>query len=208
MTEVKENQSLEHIILETAERLFLEKGYDLTSTTRIAKEVGCNQALIHYYFRTKDNLFNTIFENKFRMFFQQVFSTENTENMSFTDKISHIATTHFELLEKNPGIPMLILNELSRQPEQIKILKEKLHSLPEKIFRELNDDLKKEIAQGNIRNCHLIDIIIPLISMNVALFLMMPVVENVLQLSPEQKQVLIQHRKKENVNFILSSLRP
>ena len=57
--------STEQLILKVAERLFLEKGFAMTSTTEIAKEVGCNQALIHYYFRTKDNLFNVIFENKF-----------------------------------------------------------------------------------------------------------------------------------------------
>lgn len=208
MTEIKDNQSIEQTILETAERLFLEKGYDLTSTTRIAKEVGCNQALIHYYFRTKENLFNIIFENKFRMFFQQIFNTENTENMSFTDKIRHIALTHFELLEKNPRIPILILNELSRQPEQIKILREKLHTFPEKIFKALHEDLQKEIAAGNIRDCNLIDIIIPVISLNISIFLMMPVVENVLLLDEQKKNFLIQHRKTENINFILSSLRP
>ncbi|MBP6661652.1 MAG: helix-turn-helix transcriptional regulator, partial [Paludibacter sp.] len=50
---IKNESSLEESILETAERLFLEKGFALTSTTEIAKAVGCNQALVHYYFRTK-----------------------------------------------------------------------------------------------------------------------------------------------------------
>ena len=62
--EVKENPTMEIQILETAEKLFLEKGFASTSTTEIAREVGCNQALVHYYFRTKENLFNTIFEQK------------------------------------------------------------------------------------------------------------------------------------------------
>ena len=59
--EVKENPTMEIQILETAEKLFLEKGFASTSTTEIAREVGCNQALVHYYFRTKENLFNTIY---------------------------------------------------------------------------------------------------------------------------------------------------
>ena len=71
--EFKNNQSMESIILETAERLFLEKGFAMTSTTEIAKEVGCNQALVHYYYRTKENLFNVIFEQKFNGFFQGIF---------------------------------------------------------------------------------------------------------------------------------------
>ena len=59
--------STEQLILEAAEKLFLEKGFAMTSTTEIARVAGCNQALVHYYFRTKENLFQSIFENKFRM---------------------------------------------------------------------------------------------------------------------------------------------
>lgn len=208
MLELNENQSIEQLILETAEKLFLERGYESTSTTMIAREVGCNQALIHYYFRTKENLFNRIFEDKFRMMFQQLFSTDNLIHLSFSEKIRHIALTHFELLESNPRIPFLILNELSRQPEQLKSLREKLHSYPEKIFKELNVELQHEIAEGRIRNCSLTDLLISMISLNVALFLMMPVAEHILLLDNQQKRALIQHRKDENINFLLASLRP
>jgi len=51
--EEKNNQSTEQAILEVAERLFLDKSFAKTSTTEIAKKVGCNQAMIHYYYRTK-----------------------------------------------------------------------------------------------------------------------------------------------------------
>ena len=51
---MRHNNTTEKSILEAAERLFLEKGFALTSTTMIAKEVGCNQSLIHYYFRSKE----------------------------------------------------------------------------------------------------------------------------------------------------------
>ena len=54
----------EEEILKAAEELFVEHGYNATSTTDIAKRVGCNQALIHYYFRNKENLFQQIFTKK------------------------------------------------------------------------------------------------------------------------------------------------
>lgn len=130
MIEEKINQPTEQAILEAAEKLFLEKGFEATSTTQIAKKVGCNQALIHYYFRTKDNLFNTIFEQKFRYFFQQLFNIEGAKSMGFEDKIRHLITSHFSLLENNPQIPLLIIRELSRRPEQVALLREKLRELP------------------------------------------------------------------------------
>ena len=207
MAEEKLNQPTEQAILEAAEKLFLEKGFEATSTTQIAKEVGCNQALIHYYFRTKDNLFNTIFEQKFRLFFQQLFNIEGVQSMGFEEKIRHLIISHFALLENNPQIPLLIIRELSRKPEQVALLREKLRELPEQLFAALNDDLQAEIKAGRVRPVSLIDIMIPAISMNVALFVMMPVVEQVMQMDEEQKKNLIEHRRNANVDFILHSIR-
>lgn len=207
MKEEKLNQPTEQAILEAAEKLFLEKGFEVTSTTQIAKEVGCNQALIHYYFRTKDNLFNTIFEQKFRYFFQQLFNIEGARSMGFEDKIRHLITSHFSLLENNPQIPLLIIRELSRRPEQVALLRDRLRELPETLFAALNDDLQTEIKAGRVRQISLIDIMIPAISMNVALFVMMPVVEQVMQMDGEQKKNLIEHRRNANVDFILHSIR-
>jgi len=206
--EIKHDQSLEQSILEVAEKLFLEKGFASTSTTEIAKEVGCNQALVHYYFRTKENLFNVIFEQKFKLFFQGIFEMKNMGELKFQDKLKHIIETHFDLLRKNPRMPRLILNELSRRPDQISILREKLHLLPELVFTELNKDLQAEIKLGNIRNISLIDIIFSMLSLNIALFVMLPVAESLLQLNEFQKETLLDHRRSENVEFILKSLRP
>jgi len=206
--DIKSEQSLEQTILEVAERLFLEKGFALTSTTEIAKEVGCNQALVHYYFRTKDNLFNVIFEQKFKLFFQGIFGIKNMGDLKFHDKLKHIIETHFDMLRQNPKMPSLIINELSRRPEQIIILREKLRSLPEQVFSELNKELQQEIELGNIRKISLIDIIITMLSLNIALFVMMPIAEKMLQLNEAQKEIMINHRKMENVEFILKSLRP
>jgi AcrR family transcriptional regulator len=206
--DIKNEQSMEQTILEVAERLFLEKGFTMTSTTEIAKEVGCNQALIHYYYRTKDNLFNVIFEQKFKTLFKGLFEMKNMGNLRLQDKLKFIIESHYDLLMKNPRIPTLILNELTRQPEQIDILREKLRELPEKLFKELNDDLQDEIKLGNVRNVSLTDLLISMLSLNIALFVMMPFVEKVLQLSEIQKESLIVHRKQQNVEFILQSIKP
>lgn len=206
--DIKSDQPLEQAILEVAERLFLEKGFALTSTTEIAKEVGCNQALVHYYFRTKENLFNVIFETKFKNFFQGIFEMRNTGNLNFQDKLKNIIESHYDLLIRNPRMPSLILNELSRQPEQINILREKLHALPEKLFAELNEELQTEIEKGTIRDISLIDLLVSMLSLNIALFIALPVIQKVLKWDETQREFIIAHRRTENVDFILKSLRP
>lgn len=200
--------SMEEIILETAERLFLENGYASTSTTLIAKEVGCNQALVHYYFRTKENLFNTIFEKKFKAFFQQIFDMNHLENLSFLDKLKKIIETHFDLISQNPQILQLIISELPRLPEQIKSLKEKLYSYPESMFAQLGEELQVEIAAGRVRNVDLTDVIIIIVSLNAALFTFLPIVASIVELDENERKSILAHRKIEHVNIVMSYLRP
>lgn len=206
--DIRNEQSMEQNILEVAERLFLEKGFALTSTTEIAKAVGCNQALVHYYFRTKDNLFNTIFEQKFKMFFQGVFEMKNMDELSFLDKLKYIIEAHFDMVRANSKLPLLIINEFSRRPEQLKILREKLQAIPEKVIGKLNAELESEIAAGRIRSISLMDLIMNIISLNLSLFLLLPIAGEIMSISEAQKEFVIEHRKAENVNLILNSLRP
>lgn len=206
--DINPDKPMEQQILETAEKLFLEKGFAATSTTQIAKEIGCNQALIHYYFRTKENLFNSIFESKFKMLFRRIFDTTQLESLSFNDKIKYIVETHFDILAENPRMPMLIINELSRQPEQIKILKERLHEMPEKLFSLLSKELEVEVKAGRVKNLSLPDIILTIISLNLTLFTILPIATNIIDLDENKLKFLLAHRKAENVDVVLSYLRP
>jgi AcrR family transcriptional regulator len=104
----KEEQSMEQAILEAAEKLFLEKGFASTSTTQIAREVGCNQALVHYYYRTKENLFNTIFENKFKL-------SDNPGAARFAHECQHLLVIHTRTPEAFTAFVVPVLDEFIEQ---------------------------------------------------------------------------------------------
>jgi len=199
---------MEQIILETAERLFLEKGFTATSTTQIAKAVGCNQALVHYYFRTKENLFNTIFEQKFRMLFENLYASQNFGNIPFPEKVRHAVESHFDLLTKNPKLPLLVATELARLPENLKNLRNKLQAVPFELFTKLSQELEKEIAEGRARKIELIDIIITMVTLNAGFFMLIPIAKNIMQLDDEQTKELLAHRREENVQVILNDIKP
>lgn len=204
-TQLEDNN--EKTILKVAEKLFLKHGFSGTSTTEIAKEVGCNQALIHYYFRTKENLFNSIFENKFKKFFQDIFISKDQKPISFTEKLKQLIEAHFDLISENPKLPLLIINELSRKNEHLISMREKLQYIPEKLLSELNTGLDIEISEGRIRKMELRDLIISILSLNISLFLLMPFFEEIIPLNAEEKTVLIAQRRKEHVNLILNNLK-
>lgn len=205
---IKNESSLEESILETAERLFLEKGFALTSTTEIAKAVGCNQALVHYYFRTKDNLFNTIFEKKFRMLFEHLYASQSVGDVPFSEKVRHAVESHFDLLTKNPKLPLLVATELSRLPENLENLRNKLQAVPFELYTKLNNELQQEIAEGRVRKIELIDLVITMITLNAGLFILLPIANGILRLDDEQAKELLAHRREENVQVILNYMKP
>jgi TetR/AcrR family transcriptional regulator len=205
---IKNEQTTEQTILAVAEQLFLEKGFASTSTTQIAKAVGCNQALVHYYFRTKDNLFNSIFEKKFKMLFEHLYASQSLGDIPFLEKVRHAVESHFDLLMDNPKLPLLVATELSRLPENLENLRNKLQNVPFELFTKLNNELQNEIAEGRARKVELIDIVITMVTLNAGLFIMQPIASGIMQLNEEQTKELLAHRREENVQVILNYIRP
>jgi len=203
----EQDANLEQLILETAEKLFLEKGFAMTSTTEIAKKVGCNQALVHYYFRTKENLFQSIFAKKIRLLLSSII--ENSQkDISFEEKLKAKIESHFEMIRANPRLPFLVVNELTTNPERINSLKEKINELPKSVFTQLQHELQIEIDNGRIRPIEIMDLVLTIVSLNAMLFLTGAIFKNIAHLSDADFEQLIEHRKQEHVRIILASLKP
>ena len=191
-TAKNETEPMEQAILRAAERLFLDKGFALTSTTEIAREAGCNQALVHYYFRTKENLFEKIFEQKIRMLISNIFSIDR-EGGTFEEKLRRKIEAHFEI---------------TTNPERIASLRDSIGELPLSVYATFEQDLQKEIAQGRVRETNALDLMFSALSLNLATFLVRPVLQNILGLTDEAMDGFLEHRKEENVKIILQSLKP
>lgn len=199
--------NMESKILESAEKLFLDKGFSRTSTTEIARIAGCNHAMVHYYFRTKEKLFLKIFEQKILMFAKAFFNVDNS-NDSFEEKLRKKIGAHFDILVKNPKIPMFILNELATSPERVSLVKNTFGQIPFTIFKNLETELNQEIKKGNIRPTTPQDLIMNILSLNIFLFASLPIFKEIMNIPEEEIDLYIAHRKEEIIETILRSLRP
>lgn len=204
---INTDQDSEKAILEAATKLFLDKGFAATSTTQIAKEAGCNQALVHYYFRTKDRLFEAVFARKFQEFASNIIEISD-EDLPFEEKLRLKIESHFDMLMNNPKLPLLLAYELNTNPDRLERMKEKLGDLPGKVFGNFQAEMDEEIEKGNIRKMKVIDMLFTILALNIALFIVGPVLKGFAGISDEYYEGFIKHRKKENVNTILRSLRP
>ena len=107
----EETSNTEQSILKAAEKEFLKKGFSGSKTTEIAKEAGVTHAMLHYYFRTKENLFNKVFEEKARQL-ADTFLSRVDESLPFLEKIKCFIEAHFDLLTANPELPLFIYREI------------------------------------------------------------------------------------------------
>jgi len=201
------DKNMEQAILQAAERLFMEKGFAMTSTTEIAKAVGCNQALIHYYYRTKEKLFVAVFEKKAAVFFSG-FATIDEGAISFEESLRLKIEAHFDMIRANPQLPFLIINELTTNPSRIGSIKERIGKIAAGVFIPLESRLKEEIAAGRVRPISAYDLIINMLSLNVMFFVASPIFRAALELSDEEYEWAIDARRRESVEAILRSLRP
>jgi len=204
----KNDTEMEKTILREAERLFLEKGFALTSTTEIAKAAGCNQALIHYYYRTKEQLFAAIFEDKIRLLFEDLSVIEEA-SMSFEDVLRRVIEAHFDLIRANPRLPFLVMNELLTNPARVAELKVRLADAPKaELFYRMEARLAAEIEAGRVRPMGILDLVIDFVSLNVMYFLAVPILTAVRGLGDAEVEEMTEARRRENVELVLRGIRP
>jgi len=202
-----DERSMEQTILGAAETLFIEQGFDKTSTGQIAKLAGCNQALVHYYYRTKEKLFDLVFEKKMRMALNNFLQVES-EGLDFEKRIPLMVGLHFDFLKNNPRISSFLLHELSRNPARIRNMIDKIRQYVQPLLERLNRDLEEAVKQGRIRPITGIDLLLTIVSLNVAPFLIRPVFQTALSLSDKEIEDILENRKREIVETVLSRLRP
>jgi len=105
-------------ILEVATDIFYKKGLAGARMQEIADNAGINKAMLHYYFKTKEQLFNEVFEKAFRLFLSRIVEVLNS-NKPLKDKVSDYVDHTIDSLMQNPGISIFVIQELNTNPEKV-----------------------------------------------------------------------------------------
>ena len=146
----EETSNTEQSILKAAEKEFLKKGFSGSKTTEIAKEAGVTHAMLHYYFRTKENLFNKVFEEKARQL-ADTFLSRVDESLPFLEKIKCFIEAHFDLLTANPELPLFIYREILTNECGKEICRKTLFPNFRLAISLLDRSLQEEIKKGTVR---------------------------------------------------------
>lgn len=200
--------NMEVTILKVAGELFVEKGFNGTSTIEIAAKAGCNQALVHYYYRTKANLFNKILSEKINSW-TSVLEFIDNKDLSFLENLAITIETYFDALTEDKKVPIFLLSEMHNNHNNLlEIIKDIVQNKVMILINKVDLILQEEIKAKRIREISAIDLISTIVALTLFSFLLSPLVDYLLNISEKEAEELLKARKKEVVRTVINSLRP
>ena len=202
------NQNIEKRILWVAERLFLEKGFSGTSTTEIAKTVGCNQALIHYYFRTKEKLFWDIFSPKMEQVVEYL-DAPLDEKVDFLERIRNIIDFYFGMLELDERLAPFIVNELIMHPSRWEFFRERFLRSESRssAFDRFEKMVEEEVAKGTIREILAIDLLLDIMALTISAFIVAPLGFAIGECGSTARKEYLDRRKEDVKSLVVNGIK-
>jgi TetR/AcrR family transcriptional regulator len=201
---VKDNTT-ESQILDAARKIFLEKGMAAARMQEIADEAGINKALLHYYFRSKEKLFERIFGEvieKISGGLQSIFEQE----MSILNRLNAIIDVYIDVLYGNRYLPLFVLNEMNYNPERFtELFKQHIVVHMQKFFTQI----QQEVNEGRINPIHPLHLLLNVLGLIIFPFATIPVISRITD--EKYKPLLdtiLQERKQVVKQFIENALTP
>jgi TetR/AcrR family transcriptional regulator len=201
MNNIKKDNT-EEKILNAAQTVFTHKGMDGARMQEIANEAGINKALLHYYFRTKEKLFEAIFKKVFKSIFPNI-DTFIHADLPIEEKLETFIDKYNELLLRNPFLPSFILKEIHRDPEFLAMVIKSTGIKPHEIFSML----EMEMEAGKIRKMDPRELLINMLALSIFPFAAQPLMK-IMFFENDKKSYndFLLNRKNTIKEFVLNSI--
>jgi len=215
------DENTEGQILEAAKNVFQSKGMDGARMQEIADKAGINKAMLHYYYRSKQLLFEAVFKNAFSLLAPQLNTILNddssieekiapqlntilNDDSSIEEKIRNFTSNYISFIIKHPYLPNFIIQELNRNPEFILKLKEN-KGFPN--LEKFKKQVKNAIENGLIKPISPEQLFINILGLNVFPFVAKPLIMALINSDDKTYTQLMEDRKTEVSNFIINSIK-
>tara|TARA_R110002049_G_scaffold87533_1_gene221891 strand:- start:36936 stop:37550 length:615 start_codon:yes stop_codon:yes gene_type:complete len=202
MTKSKD-ENTEAQILNAAKSVFQTKGMDGARMQEIADKAGINKAMLHYYYRSKQLLFEAVFKNAFLLLAPQLNAIMNDDS-SIEVKVKNFTSNYISFIIKHPYLPNFIIQELNRNEDFILKLKEN------KGFPNLEKFTKQvalEVENGNIKPISAEQLFINIMALNIFPFVAKPLIKAFVDVDDTAFKQLMEQRKTEVAKFIINAIK-
>jgi TetR/AcrR family transcriptional regulator len=201
---MSENEKLtEEKIFEAATIVFEEEGLSGARMQSIADHAGINKALLHYYFRTKDHLFEAVFTKLAKKMFMK-FNPIFEKDLSLEEKIRFFFKEHISFMQQNPKLPGFILNEINHNPQRIQKLIKNIEF--KNLWLKIAELHKHELYKYNITEETLPQIMTTIASLSVFPFAAKGIIEVIFKNMGVDFDKYIELRKNFAADFVIKAI--
>lgn len=194
----------EERILAAAARVFREKGREGARMQEIADEAGINKAMLHYYFRSKELLFERVFLDTTQVFFSTLNEVLRAET-PLQEKITALCHLYIDVSLDNPFIPLFIISEVNRQPAAF-IQKMFAGSEGRPDYPVLEKQIERDVRAGRIHPVQPVQLILHILGMCIFPVIARPMMMQLSGIDEKGYQRLLLERKKIVPEMIMRSL--
>lgn len=203
MTAKRKDLDTEETIMNAAKEVFQQKGMDGARMQEIADKAGINKSMLHYYYRSKDLLFEAVFNKAFALLAPQMNAILNDDS-SIEEKVRNFTYNYTTFISKHPYIPNFIFHELNKNPGFIDKIK-KAKGFPS--LNKFNRQVVEEVQKGILKPIDGNQLFINIISLNLFPFIGAPLIKGVLNTDNNEFKGLMELRKTAVADFIISSIK-
>ncbi|MBR9758392.1 MAG: TetR/AcrR family transcriptional regulator [Algicola sp.] len=202
MAKHKDNTT-EHQILEAAKSVFETKGMAGARMQEIADKAGINKAMLHYYYRSKQLLFEAVFNHAFKLLAPQLNGILNSD-ASIEEKIKSFTHNYINFMIKQPYLPNFIIQELNRNPKFIETIKNNV-AFPN--IARFKKQVQDDIDAGLINPISAEQLFINILSLNVFPFVASPLIKAFVDKDDKGFKEVMEARKEAVSSFIINAIK-
>ncbi len=201
--------STEEKILESAKKIFYQKGLKGARMQEIADDAGVNKAMLHYYFRSKDKLFDKVFEQSVQSV-APVLMNVFLEETDLEVKIKQLVGMLIDLFLREPYLSNFVVNELSQNPDKLyRNVMDSEGGLIGKIIPVMNEQLQEGIEKGIVKdNIKPAELILNIMSLCLLPIMAQGVLQQTLGIDDERMERFMDKRKQTVTEFVLAAIKP
>jgi TetR/AcrR family transcriptional regulator len=202
----------EQKILDAARAVFIRRGTAGARMQEIAREAGVNQALLHYYFRSKERLAGAVFQQLARGIFPSLAQILGSD-LPLEAKAEQLVGVYLENLSRSPFLPGYLLSEMHHHPERLAemlggVIGGRPSDVMAPVFAKVDGQIHARVAAGTMRPITTVEFVVNLISLCIFPFAARPMLGALLGMDDDTFAQFIEQRKKNLPEFYRHALRP
>ncbi len=199
--------SAEDKIKQSARELFTQKGFAATKTRDIAEKAGINLALLNYYFRSKEKLYDLIMEENMVAFRNGIIQLFGNTQMELEQKIEQIVHYYIDAFLENRDLPAFIISVIHQQ-QHGNVIDNKFYTAISNAQKVFLEQIKAHLHKKGIKSIHPAHIMTNLMSLIFFPFTSSNILKSRAGLNEQDFIELMIERKKMIPFWIMSMMQP